>query len=223
MRTSIFLNWSSCVFGSPLSRGVLNLGQWHVTGNGQCLTRCMMGRVGLLFDFTSCYDFSGNHCALVTWNTYTHTVQNTNSLICHWHTCPGQDRGSVHKQEMPPKPAQSWCGCHLLVARSVGIQGPWRGRPHRVQVRSADTYEGTKSLTVRLRQTHRPAGTYTYADISTQHIHCYRSKSAQTCSQPHSQWQTDTQRVTNRTGALRDPLNLHPRLESSFNLFPCSF
>lgn len=31
IRASIFLNWSSRAFGSPLSRGVLNLGKWNIT------------------------------------------------------------------------------------------------------------------------------------------------------------------------------------------------
>lgn len=111
---------------------------------------------------------------------------------------------------MPPMPVQSWCGCCVLVVPSVGIPGPWRGRPHRLQVRSVDTQEGPRSLTVSLSWTHMPAGMYTNVGTHTR-THIWQN-----------QWQTDTRRVKNKTGASREPLNIHPSLESSFNLFLCS-
>ena len=76
------------------------------------------------------------------------------TLICNWPTFPGSERGLGHKQEMPPKPAQSWYVCCLLLVWWVEISGPWRGHPHRLQVRSVETWKGTKTFTISLRWTH---------------------------------------------------------------------
>lgn len=87
IRASIFLNWSSFVFGSPLTIGVLNLGEWHITHNIQYSNSLMMGKVAPFKHFTY------KQIWLLTWddqtknndhfqvNTGLMTPQNTNSFM----------------------------------------------------------------------------------------------------------------------------------------------
>lgn len=167
IRASIFLNWSSCVFGTPLTSGVLNLQERHTQIDTANKHRCIS------FFFLK---FEQHNQKFVKMKN---SMPKSNSyLIRHWPTCRGWDRGLVHTLEMPPKPALSWRGCWVLVDLLVGMSGSWRGGPHRLLVGSGETGETPHSPTMQVEthacrrtdtHTHTHQRMHTYADARTQH------------------------------------------------------
>lgn len=151
IRASIFLNWSSCVFGTPLTSGALNLRERH----NQIDTANKHRRISFFF--------------LNIWAPQSTNSMKSNSdvaLIRHWPTCRGWDRGLVRTLEMPPKPALSWHGCWVLVDLLVGMSGSWRGGPRRLLVGSGETWETPHSPTMQV-ETHACRRTDTHTHTQT--------------------------------------------------------
>lgn len=129
-----------------------------------------------------------------------------------WHTCPGCDRGWVHKQEMPPKHGPSYRnGYSDPVQRWAGIPGPWREQARRLPVWSGDTSE------VPIRQSWKPAGTCT--NVCTQMQMQGQSRHLLATTKPMANRQRGYQTGHKPPGSL---FIIHPRLGISSDLFPCS-